>query len=179
MTALAAWGLQARAMLHEDLPRVMAIENAIYPFPWTQGNFADSIEAGYQCRVFELQERPEPQGRQLLAYAVLMWIPDEVHLLNLSVAASWQGRGLGSAVLEWLCTGAVAGGAQGMLLEVRPSNGPALRLYERSGFERIGVRRQYYPAAAGQREDAWVMFRRFEPVLPGPVPGVQAQGLAS
>jgi len=90
-----------------------------------------------------------------------MWIPDEVHLLNLSVPARLQGRGIGRTVLEWLCGNAVARGARGMLLEVRPSNLPALHLYESSGFARIGVRRRYYPAAEGSREDAWVLFRTF------------------
>lgn len=148
-------GLRARHMARRDLPRVIAIENEIYPFPWSLGNFSDSLEAGYDCWAFD-----DDTGA-LVAYAVVMWIPDEVHLLNLSVAAPLQRRGLGRAILEWLSADAVRRGARGMLLEVRPSNLPALRLYERSGFERIGVRRRYYPAPDQQREDAWVLFRRF------------------
>lgn len=148
-------------MTPADLPGVMAIEREIYPFPWTPGNFSDSIEAGYQCWVCERE------GGLPVAYAVVMWIPDEVHLLNLSVALPWQGRGLGRAVLEWLCVGAAHDGALGMLLEVRPSNEAAHRLYQRCGFDRIGVRRHYYPAADGQREDAWVMFRPLEPGFSG------------
>jgi ribosomal protein S18 acetylase RimI-like enzyme len=49
-----------------------------------------------------------------------------------------------------------------MLLEVRPSNTPALRLYERKGFMRVGLRRRYYPAHDGAREDAIVMIRRLD-----------------
>ncbi|TXL67431.1 ribosomal-protein-alanine N-acetyltransferase [Zeimonas arvi] len=148
-------GVRARHMARHDLPRVIAIENEIYSFPWSPGNFSDSLEAGYDCWAFD-----DGSGA-LVAYAVVMWIPDEVHLLNLSVAAPRQRRGLGRAILEWVSADAARRGARGMLLEVRPSNLPALRLYERSGFERIGVRRRYYPAPDQQREDAWVLFRRF------------------
>lgn len=141
-------------MARRDLPGVLAIENEIYPFPWSLGNFSDSLEAGYDCWAFD------DESGELVAYAIVMWIPDEVHLLNLSVAAPRQRRGLGRALLDWLIADAAHRGARGMLLEVRPSNLPALRLYERSGFERIGVRRRYYPAPDRQREDAWVLFRR-------------------
>jgi ribosomal-protein-alanine acetyltransferase len=142
-------------MARPDVARVAEIERVIYPFPWTAGNFSDSLVAGYDCWVFE-----EDEG-ELACYAILMWIPDEVHLLNLSVAAHRQRRGIGRAVLEWLCADATRRGAQGMLLEVRPSNTPALLLYESACFYRIGIRKRYYPAPEGAREDAWVMFRRF------------------
>lgn len=148
-------GLRARSATPADLPRIVAIEREIYPFPWSPGNFSDSLAASYDFWVFE-----DDRG-DLVCYAVAMWIPDEIHLLNLGVAPGWQRRGIGRAVLRWLCTCARARGAQGMLLEVRPSNAAALALYESSGFARIGVRRRYYPAAEGAREDAWVLFRRF------------------
>jgi ribosomal-protein-alanine N-acetyltransferase len=89
-----------------------------------------------------------------------MWLTDEVHLLNLSVDAPVQGLGLGGAMLDWLMDDAGSRGARSMLLEVRPSNTPALRLYERKGFHRVGLRRRYYPAHDGAREDAIVMVRR-------------------
>ena len=81
---------------------------------------------------------------------------DEAHLLNLSVARECQRRGLGWRTLEWIADVARGHGARTMLLEVRPSNPAAIRLYDRYGFQRIGVRRGYYPAADG-REDAIVM----------------------
>ncbi|MFA7667099.1 MAG: ribosomal protein S18-alanine N-acetyltransferase [Burkholderiaceae bacterium] len=162
MSAAPLPGWRARAMTEADLDRVIEIERVIYPSPWTRGNFADSILAGYDCWLFE------DADRQLAAYAVMMQIPEEVHLLNLSVAAARQGRGVGRAVLTWLCAEAVGRGAHGMVLEVRPSNLPALRLYETSGFERIGIRRRYYPAGQRGREDAWVYFRRFVPTAEAP-----------
>lgn len=150
-------GFCARRMLRDDLPAVLALENRIYPFPWTPGNFLDSIEAGYECWVFE-----DAASGELAAYAIMMWMPDEVHLLNLGVAPERQRRGLGRGILERLCVDASRRGARGMLLEVRPSNLPALELYTRSGFQRLGVRRRYYPAPGQQREDALVLFRPFD-----------------
>ncbi len=146
-------------MRRRDLDAVAAIERSIYPYPWTRGNFADSLLAGHDAWILEIEIEESPQ---LIGYAVVMWLPDEVHLLNLSVAAPMQGRGYGREMLQWLLRDAAGRGAHGMLLEVRPSNRTALALYRSSGFEPIGVRRGYYPAENG-REDAQVLFRRIGP----------------
>lgn len=134
----------------DDIDAVVAIEQAVYPFPWTAGNFADSITAGYDAWLFG------PRGA-LIGYAIVMWLPDEVHLLNLSVAAARQRQGWGTRMLAWLCSDCARRGAGAMLLEVRPSNVPARRLYDQFGFRQLGVRNRYYPADAGTREDALVL----------------------
>jgi ribosomal-protein-alanine N-acetyltransferase len=137
-------------MTHADLDDVVRVEAQIYPFPWTLGNFVDSLRSGYSCWVLR-----DAHGA-LQAYGIVMLALDEGHLLNLSVAQESQRRGLGWRTLEWFADVARGHGARTMLLEVRPSNPAAIRLYERYGFQRIGVRRGYYPAAQG-REDAIVM----------------------
>jgi ribosomal protein S18 acetylase RimI-like enzyme len=91
-----------------------------------------------------------------------MWLPDEVHPAEPERRRAVAGRGLGAGMLDWLGRDAARRGAATMMLEVRPSNTAALRLYERKGFHRIGLRRRYYPAAAGTREDAIVMVRRLD-----------------
>lgn len=144
--------LHTRRMTLEDLDAVMAIETDVYPFPWTRGNFADSIASGYDAWLFE-------DGQALAGYAVVMWLPDEVHLLNISIARARQGCGLGRAALRALCADAARRGARSMLLEVRPSNAPARALYASEGFAAVGVRKRYYPAAGGEREDALVLIR--------------------
>ena len=144
-------GLRPMSML--DLTRVAAIERRIYDFPWTEGNFRDSLNAGHEGWLLESVDTPA----KLRAYALLMWIVDEVHLLNISVSADEQGRGLGRRLMDWLIRHCFHEGAQSMLLEVRPSNLVALRLYAACGFEQIGTRRAYYPARSGGREDAWVL----------------------
>ncbi|MCW5954724.1 MAG: ribosomal protein S18-alanine N-acetyltransferase [Propionibacteriaceae bacterium] len=138
-----------RPMGVADLDRVMQIEPAIYSHPWTRGNFEDSIHAGYSCWVVDC-------GGALAGYGVLMTGVREAHLLNLSVAAQWQGRGLGRFLLEQFILIARDSDAVQMFLEVRPSNVAARRLYANHGFREITVRRGYYPAARG-REDAILM----------------------
>jgi ribosomal-protein-alanine acetyltransferase len=133
-----------------DLDEVMAAETRLYPYPWTRGNFTDALLAGYSGWVLRAIES------SLLAYSIMMLALDEAHLLNLTVALAAQRRGLGWQTLEWMAETARGHGARTMLLEVRPSNASAVRLYRRYGFEQIGVRRGYYPAKGG-REDAIVM----------------------
>jgi len=133
-----------------DLDEIVAAESLLYPFPWTRSNFHDALRAGYSSWVLRDQ-----QGA-LVAYAVMMLALDEAHLLNLSVERGRQREGIGWRTLEWMAEVGRGYGARTMLLEVRPSNDAALRMYQRYGFERIGVRRGYYPAQGG-REDAIVM----------------------
>ena len=72
--------LRVRAMMHEDLEQVVETEREIYPHPWTRGNFVDSLQSGYDAWMFE-------DGPRMTGYAIAMWAADEVHLLNISVAA--------------------------------------------------------------------------------------------
>lgn len=138
-------------MREADLDEVMQIENAIYSHPWTRGNFADSIRAGYACMTWRLDG-------ELVGYFVLLAAAGEAHLLNLSIGPRWQRSGRGSALLGEVSTVARERGASNIFLEVRPSNTAGLALYRRFGFRKIAVRRDYYPAHDG-REDALVLSR--------------------
>lgn len=135
-----------------DIDAVIEIENDLYPFPWTAGNFHDALLAGYSGWLFMLDGR-------VAGYAVVMMIVDEAHLLNLSVARERQGEGYGARLLQFVMEVGAAHGARHMLLEVRLSNTRAITLYRQFGFEQIGVRRGYYPAPVG-REDALVLRRQ-------------------
>jgi len=136
----------------DDVEPVLAIEESVAAFPWTRGHFADSYKAGYSGWTGR-----DADGH-LLGYYLLMLAVDEIHLLNLGVDRSVQRQGLGARLLGHALGNAWRVGARSMFLEVRPSNLPAIRLYERFGFAEVGRRRAYYPAFAG-REDAIVMRR--------------------
>jgi ribosomal-protein-alanine N-acetyltransferase len=138
-----------RRMTAADLDGVVAIEEAIYPHPWTRGNFSDSLAADYDCWIVEC-------GGEQAGFCVVMIAAGEAHLLNLSVAGPWQRRGLGREILGFVLQLARRRGAQRILLEVRPSNQAARALYAAAGFTEVATRQGYYPAGAG-REDAIVL----------------------
>jgi ribosomal-protein-alanine N-acetyltransferase len=149
MNALLRPGATMRRMRTADLDVVLDIEARCYSFPWTRGNFVDSLAAGYHAQV--LQGPAEVQG-----YLVAMPGVQEMHLLNITVAPSWQRQGLARTMLDALQQHCLAQHLPLLWLEVRASNHRARALYARRGFEEIGLRRNYYPAPAG-REDAVVM----------------------
>lgn len=131
------------------LARVVAIEQVVHAHPWTHGNFADSLQAGYQCWVVH-------RAGALVGYGVAAVQAGEAHLLNLSVEPASQRQGIGSALTRFFVALAREGGAGKLFLEVRPSNTAARALYAGQGFREVGVRRGYYPGP-GAREDALVM----------------------
>lgn len=139
-------------MTAADLDEVAALERRIHAFPWTPGNFRDSLAAGHACWL-------KREAGRLASYAVTMRVVDEEHLLDIGVAPERQRGGLGGALLGFLCDTARAAGMTRMLLEVRPSNIGALAFYRHFDFAEIGRRRGYYPAHEG-REDAIVMARK-------------------
>jgi ribosomal-protein-alanine N-acetyltransferase len=138
-------------MTEADLDAVAAAEARIYAFPWTRGNFADSLAAGHGACL------AQEDGR-MIGYAILMQVLDEAHLLNISVLPELQRSGRGSALLIHISGQARIRAATRMLLEVRPGNLAGQGFYRRHGFVEIGRRRDYYPAHEG-REDAIVMAR--------------------
>ncbi|MGN6082544.1 ribosomal protein S18-alanine N-acetyltransferase [Trinickia sp.] len=138
-------------MTEADLDEVAAVEHEAYDFPWSRGNFEDSLRNGY----FGICMRHVAGA--LVGYCVLMPVVDEMHLLNLCVAPQVQGTGAGLALLREAVRTTRSKQLSGLLLEVRPSNVRALRLYERFGFATIGRRKNYYPARRHGREDALVM----------------------
>jgi len=137
------------ALAGEDLPEIIAIEQAAHPYPWSEAVFEDCLRAGYRL------DGAFDRGR-LLGYSVVMPVLDEWHLLNLCVDPGSQRRGVGRFLLERLLETARVGGASCLLLEVRAGNRVAIALYESAGFADIGHRKAYYPAPDG-REDARVM----------------------
>ncbi|MFT4197786.1 MAG: ribosomal protein S18-alanine N-acetyltransferase [Pseudoxanthomonas sp.] len=141
--------LALRPLREADLDAVMAIEQRAYPFPWTRGIFRDCLAAGYPAWL--LLERDLPVG-----YAVASLAADEAHVLNICIAPERQGRGLGRHLLRSLVKSVRERRAERVFLEVRPSNPGAQALYQSEGFNEIGRRPRYYPAAHG-REDAIVM----------------------
>ena len=140
-----------RVMGVSDLDAVLAIEVTAYSFPWTRGNFVDSLAAGY------LAWLRHDAAHRLIGYCVALPGFEETHLLNLTVAPAHQRGGHGRAMLDALADWARQRGDTALWLEVRQSNHSARALYAAAGFAEVGQRRDYYPAERQKREDAVVM----------------------
>ena len=146
MSAVPLPHIQYRRMRMADLPEVARLEKSLYAFPWSLGNFRDSVTAGYDCWTIA-------HGETVIGYAVLMVALDEAHLLNFAVAGEWHNQGIGRGFLRHMVEVARVAGCQIVYLEVRPSNLAARHLYKTMGFQQIAIRPDYYPARGG-REDA-------------------------
>lgn len=151
---------QFEALTPAWLEAVVRVESSAYEHPWTQNNFTDSLAAGYQAQLLTVGTAP---NAELLGYFVAMKGVDEVHLLNITVAPAHQRQGWAPVMLEALAIWARGQGAHWLWLEVRAGNARAKAVYERFGFGQVGVRRNYYPAAADAREDALVMSLALQP----------------
>ena len=140
-----------RAMAMADIDGVMAIEQTAYAHPWTRGNFIDSLCAGY------LAWLKHDAQTELVGYCVALPGYRETHLLNLTVRPARQRTGIGRALLANLTAWSRQRGDASLFLEVRASNLGARALYAAAGFEEVGLRCDYYPAAGLRREDAVVL----------------------
>ena len=138
-----------RPMREADLDEVLSIEREAYEFPWSREIFRDCLRVGYNCRVLE-------SGGRVNAYGMLQIAAGESRLLNLCVRRRLHRRGIGRRLLTFLIEVARSRHTRSLVLEVRPSNATARRLYASVGFAEVGVSRGYYPARTG-REDAVVL----------------------
>lgn len=141
--------LGIRPLVPEDLPELLEIERQGHSHPWTEGVFLDCFKPDYRLWGACL-------GDSLAGFVVGAYMLDEVHLLNLCVHPRSRSHGVGRHLLRYLVAEATREGMNQVLLEVRLSNSVASKLYRNEGFEEIGRRPGYYPAASG-REDARVM----------------------
>lgn len=134
-----------------DLDEVLAIERASFSNPWSRDMFLWELQNAGVSYGYVLRE---PAGA-VAAFCTVWIVQDELHINNVAVAPVHRGRGVGLALLRFVLRLAAGLGARRATLEVRRSNAPALKLYERLGFEVVGVRRNYYSAPV---EDALILW---------------------
>ncbi len=139
--------MRIRNMRHEDLPIILEIEGKNYKFPWSEGIFKDCLgSAHYSCLICEELD-------VIVGYSLVSIMAGEAHIMNICVDPAVQKQGVGSKLLEHMIELATSK-AETIFLEVRPSNKAAISLYEKRGFNEIGIRKGYYPAENGYKEDA-------------------------
>lgn len=148
------------AMTEGYLDAVTALEQQAHPHPWQKRHFSDCLASAYEAQLLLADDL-------LLGYFVAMKGVDEVHLLNITVAPGYQRQGWARVMLDALALWSRGQGAQWLWLEARHTNTRAIHIYKAHGFRQMGVRREYYPVAAGRREDAVIMSLQLK-AAPGP-----------
>jgi [ribosomal protein S18]-alanine N-acetyltransferase len=147
VTALA---VEIRRLSIGDLPEIEEIEQRAYRTPWSRSMFASELAKGTSICLGAFE------GDQLVGYIVNSRYVDAWHVMNLAVDPDYQRRGIATRLLERLFELTDEDDGRGYTLEVRVSNREAIRLYEKLGFQRHGIRRGYY---TDNREDALIMWR--------------------
>jgi ribosomal-protein-alanine N-acetyltransferase len=133
-----------------DLDEVAALEAATFTNPWTREMLDRELRQSDVARVYVLRV----PGCRVAAFCACWLVHDELHINTIAVDARMRRRGLATALMTHLLAEAAAAGAHRTFLEVRRSNLPAQRLYERLGFTVAAVRRNYY---SQPEEDALVL----------------------
>ena len=139
-----------RLMQAADVEAVAKIERSVQSHPWTLKQFEDAVTA-YQSTVIEVQG-------QVAGFCILQPVLDEANLLLMAIDPAQQGQGLGYQLLE-ASVAMLKNNPVQIFLEVRESNLAAIKLYEKSGFHQIDLRKNYYPNANGSREHAIIMVK--------------------
>ena len=135
----------------DDLDAIERIERVSYPTPWSRSMFASELAKQSSRSI-----AAATSNDQLVGYLVLSRYVDAWHVMNVAVDPDHRRYGIASAMLDHLFEVTRSDAERGYTLEVRVSNIPAIRLYERFGFAPSGVRRGYY---TDNREDALIMWR--------------------
>jgi ribosomal-protein-alanine N-acetyltransferase len=143
-------------MRRRHVRSVVAIEEQVYPRPWTPGLFVSELALGDQRDYLVARV-----DGKVVGYGGAMYVLPDAHITTVAVDPGCQRRSIGSRLLVHLCRAALDRGATALTLEVRVSNEPARALYHAFGFVPAGARKGYYPPAAGspgKAEDALVMW---------------------
>ena len=131
--------VDVRPMRWPDIEPVHRLEAELFTVdPWSIEQFWSELAQPTRAYVVAVD------GERIIGYAGAFLLAPDSDVQTIAVSPRDQGRGVGAILLTWLIEQAVAQGCRQMLLEVRSDNVPAIAMYERFGFERISVRRDYY-----------------------------------
>src|ERR671934_2699857 len=147
---VATYPLIIENMTLEDIAGVQEVERASFPVPWPANAFRHELTGNKNARYIVARE-----GGRIVGYAGLWLMVDEAHITTFAVHPEHRRRRIGERMLIRIFEMAAAMNAEWLTLEVRASNLPAQKLYEKYGFRRAGVRRRYY---SDNNEDALIMW---------------------
>ena len=143
--------LLIREMKADDVEIVSKIESEVFSMPWSAKDFLEMVEADYAYYyVAELDG-------EIAGCCGIRNIAGDGEITNVVVAPSYRRRGIALKMMEYMLEEAVKAGIGDCTVEVRVSNQPAIRLYERLGFKGEGIRPHFYDKPD---EDALIMWKR-------------------
>ncbi|WZY00469.1 ribosomal protein S18-alanine N-acetyltransferase [Bacillus sp. FSL W7-1360] len=138
-----------RMMTFADIDQVLAVERSAFKRPWKREAFESELNVKNVAHYFVMEAAGE-----IIGYCGVWKVIDEAQITNIAIHKKAQGNAYGEWLLRFVMTWLHGVGAEKLSLEVRPSNLAALALYQKLGFNKIGIRKNYY---ADDLEDAWVM----------------------
>ncbi|MBR0211471.1 MAG: ribosomal protein S18-alanine N-acetyltransferase [Oscillospiraceae bacterium] len=141
-------------MTADHLDDVARLEQICFSRPWSRRMLAEELEN--QCAAFLVALEPETE--KVIGYAGLLVMADEGYITNVAVFPEYRRRGVAEQIIQVFCDFAQGNHLAFLTLEVRPSNAPAISLYNSFGFEEVGRRKNYYDLP---REDALILTRYF------------------
>ncbi|WP_133127456.1 ribosomal protein S18-alanine N-acetyltransferase [Legionella nagasakiensis] len=139
-----------RPMTVDDIESIYAIECSAHRAPWSRDILRDCVLVEYDCRVLESFERT---NSEIISYIISRYHENTCHILNVCVAFAYQGKGYGRALLQDMIDSLAGSQIHVIVLEVRPSNVSAIKLYKKMGFYQAGIKKDYYQDEHGV-EDA-------------------------
>jgi len=145
--------LEIRPMKHTDLTEVLKLEKALFPIDaWSEELFLEELAEVSISRDVSVAVLDS----QIVGYASLRFVGKQGDVNTVAVASNQQGKGIGTALMDWLESQAALRNVREIFLDVRSDNEPAINMYASRGYERIDIRRNYY----GNTIDANVMRKR-------------------
>ena len=138
-------------MGEDDLDALLVIEQYSFPTPWKRSMYESDIDANRHARFFVIETQEQ---RELVGYIGSWFIYDEAHIGTIATKQEYRGRRLAEQLIAYTAFQGIQEGIAYIVLEVRVSNDPAIRLYERLGFTQVGLRKRYY---TDTKEDALLM----------------------
>jgi [ribosomal protein S18]-alanine N-acetyltransferase len=133
----------------DDLPAIHAIELASFTAPWPPHAYRSELESNRLAHYLVARV-----GDDIAAYGGMWLMVDEAHITTFAVHPAWRRQRIGERLLLAFLDLAIDRGAHEATLEVRLSNLPARKLYEKYGFRPVGLRPRYY---SDNGEDALIM----------------------
>ena len=135
------------------IPQIEALERQCFSMPWT----AELLQSQMKGSQHEFIAAVSPEGN-VLGYVGMMYVLDEGYISNVAVSPEHRRHGIADALIDRLCKICEGLSLSFVTLEVRAGNAPAIALYEKHGFRRVGLRKNYYERP---KEDALLMTKFF------------------